>query len=251
MTRPTVPSLLVEKLAAGELPPDKAEEVRARLAEAGELDRLTDLQRDNEQMLAHLTPTMVRRQVERRVEEARTVRRRRTTRWVGILAAAGLVGAFALPRLLPSPSDSPTQAIDEGNRIKGLQPELRAWLQTDDGPVILTDGATVHEGDLLQLSYVAAGRPHGAILSRDGRGVVTLHTATDTTTLTPSGEQLLPFSYQLDDAPDHETFFFVTSDRPLDVAHLVRQLERGADTLSRPDGSALTTYTLRLRKEAE
>ena len=77
------------------------------------------------------------------------------------------------------------------------------------------------EGDVIQVSYVAAGKAYGVIYSIDGRGLVTVHfpdigdeTAPE---LDQNGEASLPYAYELDDAPSFERFFFITSDEPFDI----------------------------------
>ena len=84
---------------------------------------------------------------------------------------------------------------------------------------------------MLQLSYVSGGRRHGAVLSVDGRGSVTLHSPESLTgpLVLKGGTVPLPSAYALDDAPAFERFFFVTSDAPFDVGTLMesaRQLAR-------------------------
>ncbi|MEM6996237.1 MAG: hypothetical protein AAF721_37365, partial [Myxococcota bacterium] len=85
--------------------------------------------------------------------------------------------------------------------------------------------AVARAGDVLQISYVAAGNRHGVIVSLDDRGVVTLHHPSNpqgAPLLRGRGEQPLPFGYALDDAAGFERFVFVTSgDAALDVAAVV------------------------------
>ncbi|MBN1838324.1 MAG: hypothetical protein JW820_20865, partial [Spirochaetales bacterium] len=80
-----------------------------------------------------------------------------------------------------------------------------------------------------QLGYVAAARAYGVILSIDGRGVVTLHFPVGSTgagELEREGESLLPFAYELDDAPGFERFFFVTGPEPFAVDSVLEAAER-------------------------
>jgi len=69
-------------------------------------------------------------------------------------------------------------------------------------------------GDLLQIAYVAAGEPYGVILSIDGTGGVTLHYPEgkkESTILKQDKKILLRSAYELDEAPEFEGFFFITS----------------------------------------
>ena len=124
--------------------------------------------------------------------------------------------------------------LDDGVRTKGLEPRLNVYrLVGYDG-----DGnaqvATVDSGEQvphftdLQVSYIAAGKPYGAIFSVDGRGTITLHHpihADATPRLQPFGEIYLPDGFRLDDAPDFERFYFVTSPDPFDVRELLVLVE--------------------------
>src|SRR5690606_19161898 len=121
---------------------------------------------------------------------------------------------------IPPPGEGPAgdraaAAIDaaddtgpEGVRLKGQEPHL-ALHRRAAGAVVerLGEGATARAGDVLQVSYVAAGRRRGAVLSIDGRGVVTLHfpeRAGAATELVQEGAVPLAHAYELDDAPAFE-----------------------------------------------
>ena len=110
-------------------------------------------------------------------------------------------------------------------RLKGLATALSAWRKTGDGAERLADGAAARAGDVIQLSYLAAGARYGVILSIDGRGVVTFHLpegweggTARSPALDGSGEITLASAYELDDAPAFERFFLVYGDDPFDVS---------------------------------
>lgn len=152
-------------------------------------------------------------------------------------------------------------AVAEVLRSKG-SPHLLIHRQNKNSaqPEPLEDGATIHPGDLLQVSYLSSDAAHGVIFSVDGRGSVTLHFPEDfakSTALSPVGKAVaLPHAYKLDDAPDFERFFFITSANPIDTAALLktadslaRSPERAATApLSLPQG--LTQWSARLLKIA-
>ena len=90
----------------------------------------------------------------------------------------------------------------------------------------------------MQISYVPKGATHGVIVSADGRGKVTLHfppNASLPTVLKRKDRVPLPFSYELDDAPGFERFFFVTSAFPIPVGQVIRS----AGTLGADPGRQL------------
>jgi hypothetical protein len=234
MTR--VPDLLVERLALGELEADQAREVRRRLeAEAGGLERLAAIDGSNLEILASLPPRRVAAEVERRLGKLRPQLQRRVWQplWVAAPALAGAL-VVALIVLLP-PADRPVLPGDDGpdtTRIKGLEAHLRVYRKSDGDPELLAPGDRARSGDVLQLSYVAAGKQHGVLLSIDGRGTVTLHfpeRAAGSTHLQRRGETALPHAYRLDDAPRFERFVLLTSDRPLEVLALLGAAENLGD----------------------
>jgi len=100
---------------------------------------------------------------------------------------------------------------------------LRVFLLTADGVAVLADGAPAHAGDRIQLTYDARA-PHGVIWSVDSRGVRSLHFPSapcDSTALGEGRSRPLPFSWELDDAPGSERFYFTTSSQPLDPVRVM------------------------------
>jgi hypothetical protein len=107
-------------------------------------------------------------------------------------------------------------------RIKGLVPHLLLHRKRGGHIEELHDGDVAHAGDLVQVSYVAAGNRNGVVLSLDGRGLVTLHHPARSdarATLVARGQHALDHAYELDDAQAYERFVLVTSgDEPLSPA---------------------------------
>ena len=138
----------------------------------------------------------------------------------------------------------------ETTRMKGLGARIDVYRNAAAGPEQLAEGARAHVGDLLRLSYVAGGARHGVIFSVDGRGVVTYHypdvPTGEAPELEPGGEIPLAFSYQLDDAPEFERFFFVTAHEPFSVEEIDQEVRRLA-----ADREAARQGDLRLRRSFE
>ena len=137
-------------------------------------------------------------------------------------AAAVLALALILPLALRAPVESGLDTI----RVKGAsESELKIYRASSDGETeTLESGTAAAEYDLLQLSYRSVKPEYGVILSVDGRGVVTLHFPADSSAAAPletGGEQYLPFSYELDDAPGFETFYLITSAAPFSAEVLM------------------------------
>jgi hypothetical protein len=117
-------------------------------------------------------------------------------------------------------------------RIKGLGPSLLLHRQRDGHVEELHDGDVAHTGDLVQVSYAAAGNRNGVVLSLDDRGLVTLHHPARPdarATLVARGQHALDHAYELDDARSYECFVLVTSgDEPLPPATVITAAHRFA-----------------------
>lgn len=112
-----------------------------------------------------------------------------------------------------------------GRPRRGLIPHLEIDRNVAGRVDRLATGAHVGTGDIIQVSYMAAGNRFGVVVSVDGRGGVTLHhpaTPHDVPRVRARGETPLPYAFELDDAPGFERFFFVTGPRvSLDPALVV------------------------------
>ncbi len=230
-----------EKWLLGELSPE-AQRTFERQASAEEQAALRDEDAAlREELFASLPARVLKARVDDRL--ARDVRRE--PRW-GWWAAVPMV-AVAIASLLlvvrpetPEPEVTPkTQPAAYGERSKGLHPRVVIFRQLAHSAEELSQGASVQAHDLLQLGYVAGGRGFGTLLSIDGRGVVTLHTPrlpnAKPVLKEENGTQLLERAYELDDAPDFERFFFITSERAFDV----QQVLSAAESLARDPARAM------------
>ncbi|MCY1017858.1 ActD-like protein [Pyxidicoccus sp. MSG2] len=265
MNSPRTPDWLLERIALGELSPDELAAARARLsAEPDGPARLAALEADTRATLERLPPARVVREVAARAsrKEAPSPSRRLAPAWGLLVPALATVALFVLARPDTSPDGSGVTGSDltasggsaETTRIKGLAPQLLVHRQAAAGPERLTDGAPAAAGDVVQLAYVAAGRGHGVILSVDGRGAVTLHAPEgggDSAVLSPSGTHMLPRAYELDDAPDFERFFFISSEESFSLEPVLaaaKALAEGPDArtapLSLPGDLTQVSFTL-------
>jgi hypothetical protein len=220
-----LPDLLLERLALDEVSPAERAELEARLAvDADARARFAALSASSGAILHAHPPARIAAQIEARLAAGAARRRPRWQLTLSVaLPAAALAGVLAVT-LLPEEARRPGLGTDaEVTRVKGLAPTLAVHRKLVDRSERLVEGAPASAGDTLQVSYVAAGRGHGVILSVDGRGAVTLHhpqSVDGDTTLLAGGEAALPHAYELDDAPGFERFFLVTragEDTPLEV----------------------------------
>ncbi len=181
--------------------------------------------------------------------ESAESRRFRPVRVIVPLAAAAALAAavlIALPRLSTQSSHSePAEIL----RPKGIDrpdfpasPELILYKDGPDGAELMKSGDLAGEHDLLQVGYFGGNDCWGTIVSVDGNGIITRHWPSDGEDSVPlgmGGEKLLPYAYELDDAPDFEAFALIWSDRSFPIADaesLLAGFHRG-DSL--PDVSIL------------
>lgn len=168
--------------------------------------------------------------------------------------------AAVLMTLLPHGrvASPPDELGSEGTQVKGVTaPHLELHRQRAGAdPEVLAAGAAVRAGNLLQLSYVAAGAPYGVVVSVDGRGAVTLHLPEGGGRAVPlrrGGAVALAHAYQLDDAPGFERFFLVTARAPFDAGVAIEAARRiaalgAAETAPLPLPPGLGQQAVLLRK---
>lgn len=255
-----IPDLLLEQYLLGELPEHRRRELDAYARTAAGAARLEALRASNHEILSAHPPALVAEHVARAAGRARRERARASAGTRLILVAVVVLVALGMVWYLvgwsggrtrgtaPAPiAQATAPSLDrvgpeheDGLRGKGLQPRLVIYRRgtVAEGAEVVVPGTIVSPRDVLQIGYVAAARPHGVLLSIDGRGVVTLHhpeRAGGSTALVPGGEVLLGHAYELDDAPAFERFFFVTSYAALDVDRI---LQSARDLAARPDAAS-------------
>jgi hypothetical protein len=247
-----IADVTLERYRLNELPAETTARLNRRVHDDEELRRrLEALQRSDTEIRGSDRLELVAARVQRSLAGQGATAERKTwisvPRW-GVPAAAAIVLAVLfIPRMTTlSPTD------DE--RIKGLDPSLTLFRRVANGSETLADGAMARPGDLIRVGYRAAGRAYGVILSIDGRGNVTVHLPRHGDTAAPLGREptvLLDYSYELDDAPRWELFYFVTGNEPFMVAPIVASAtrvamdERGTPAaLTLADGLEQSTFSL-------
>lgn len=149
-----------------------------------------------------------------------------------------LIFFFVLPRSNVKTGIDPYDFGQDFSLVKGIssidltKTQLLVFRKNKEEIEILDSGTQSNKGDLLQLAYISAKKPFGMILSIDGRGEITLHFPSEkdgSTELFMNKRSLLPHAIELDDAPDFERFFFITSKNKIkvkDVLILVEDLAK-------------------------
>lgn len=267
-----VPDLMIEKLALGELPAERAAALRRRLAEGGD-ERLAGIERSNAEILREHPPGEVAAAVRRRLarlEDAGAPPKSSAgwLAWAPVAAVAGVAlvwwvardgepagtgGRDAPPVIAKAETDVPPTKTggDEGPETVYLKGDPRLMIdRVQDGRATrMASGDAVAAGDRLQVGYLANGVQQGVVVSIDGAGVATLHfpaSESASPVLDQGGRIGLPESYELDAAPGFERFFFVTVDgaepklepaKVMEAARVLAKSERAEDgALGLPQG---------------
>ncbi len=226
-----VSDLRLERYRLGELPPDELRAFAARVAADPELQRrLAQLESSSRDIQAAFEPPAMARRIRERVRRdapPAPVPARRRVAWLApasVVATCVCVAAVGVSLWLGRPAGDDTT-------IKGGEPSLVLHRRLSQSSEELAPGAVARQGDQIRIGYRAAGRSHGAILSVDGRGVVSQHlprAGDRAVALQPSGTAFLDFSYELDDAPRWEVFYLVTADAPFDLGPVRSALRAAA-----------------------
>jgi hypothetical protein len=273
-----IPDFLIEQLYLDEIDPQVKAEL---LADPEVLRRLENLRVSNAEILeTYPAADMVYRingrlEAIRRAEEAgkdaafvrlRPSRHRtpgamgiregvrRAVQWRGFFPVLAAAAALALivgvvPGLMRGGLNP---GVETGVRIKGVGPVLHVYRETPKGAELLPNGSPASAHDLLQLSYISAGAEYGMIFSVDGSGTVTLHfpdASKSSARLKSGGEVALPYSYELDNAPSFERFYFVTSTREFPVDEILSVARRATTAgnsaeIDFPKGFSVASVTL-------
>lgn len=234
-----ISDLEVERMLLDELPEERTRLIRESL-EANQDSRIDQFRASNQEILQAYLPGEIAQEIQRRLHpsgsrsEAESGKVWKRFFWTGLPMVASAAALIIWLRVEPSEQEQSkdhyafngemgrANAIADQVRIKGLRPYLRVYRQKGSVTEKLDNRSLAASGDLLQLSYVAAGHRQGIVFSLDGAGVVTLHYPSDpsqSTQLQDGGEVPLSHAYELDAAPSFERFFLVTTqdNRSVDV----------------------------------
>jgi hypothetical protein len=229
----------LERYVLGELPDEEAEKIRRQVSgNPGIEAMLKEIESSNHDILTLYPPLSVKASLITRMNEMQSKPTRFSLRrvlYISSALATFLIFLFLiLPVILEKTGTEPFDSRPEQSVVKGVpvidlsQTQLLIFRKIDDQVEMMTDREQAKAGDLLQLAYVAADESHGMILSIDGRGSVTLHFPAEkggSTELEQRRESFLPNAIELDDAPDFERFFFVTSGSQIDVENVLKRAE--------------------------
>jgi hypothetical protein len=258
----------LERYLLGELPSKRMDEIKKLLEADSELRKeLAFLTRSNEEILKQYPTEAVVPQIKAKFETGRESRPRQPVLLKRLVYAAPVFAAalIVLFIVFQNPGGRTVPDIEglEGTRIKGTEKinKTKSYIlvhrKVDDTVELLESGDKATAGDLLQIAYVSVGAPYGVIFSIDGRGVVTLHypeSKDKDPVLDQSERTFLSTSYELDDAPDFERFFFITSKSKINVQAILDSAEvlaKQTQTVAKADldlSDSFGQYSLLIKK---
>ena len=208
----------LERYVLGELPPADLRHIATQAAHDSVLQqRIQALRDSNRDLLETYPPAWMARQL--KPMPRKTNRGLAWSRWL----APAMLATLALV-MVPFYEFQDSQ---DGIRSKGLESQLEIWRQVGDSAEKLLPNTAVHAGDIVQLRYAVPEACYGVLLSVDGRGVVTFHLSDSDQTaqpLRPGMPIALDRSYQLDDAPRHETFYLIIGREDFDLAPITESV---------------------------
>jgi hypothetical protein len=272
----TISDLLLEQYALGELDPVMEDKVRGEIARDPVLKaRYEALLSSDREILERYPPAEMARTIGERLhgKGSDAGLHGQGQKDSGMASSMEPAGRWALQLALGLPAAAVILLVfsffmfrekltPDVIRTKGLTPHLSAFLKTPLGARELAPDSFVTRGDLIQIGYTAGDARYGVIFSLDGRGTVTWHLPPGGSRpgraapgLDRQGQVMLAVSYELDDAPGFERFFFVYAEKPFDisvVAGAARALSRTLDSaqvqsLSLPAGLRQSTFLLKKR----
>ena len=251
----TINDYVLERYVLGELPGKRTKEIKKCLKTDAQLrEKIEEIKKSNREILSEYPPDFVVPKILNRYNyNSRVVRdeKQEITRPIPIFFrrilyaspafALALVVIILLFPLQKGDVDFPRGDGKDDILVKGMddvdmsKSQLLIHRKCTDHIELLQDGTRGKAGDLLQLAYVAVKESYGVILSIDGNGNVTLHfpdKKNTPTSLEQDKKILLPNAIELDNAPEFERFFFLTSGLEINVEEI---LNKAKNLATNPD----------------
>jgi hypothetical protein len=214
---------MLERYRLGELSAEEIRQLESRARIDTSLqERLAALDQSDAETRRAYPPSELAADVRRRLQLPRSPRNRRLS-----LAAAWLVPVTVAVvvvigvQVTSWRSSTSTAPGDDGeDRPKGAEAALYIYRDSAAGGQLLRDGDVAHVGEVIRVGYRVNAAAFGAIVSVDGRGVLTHHLPEEgnrSVALEAGTTVLLDRAFELDDAPRVERFFLVTAPMAFEV----------------------------------
>ncbi len=120
------------------------------------------------------------------------------------------------------------------DRVKGVVNEnnhnsrLMIYRKNNDDVDLLTKGSLLKASDLIQLAYFSRKDSYGVIFSVDSKGLISLHypiSEKNSSKLIIRKKTFLSRAFELDDTPGFEKFYFISSNREINVSILIKNVK--------------------------
>jgi hypothetical protein len=219
-----VPQIYWEQLYLNEITDKRAGIIQTPFS----ADILGSIEASNKEILDQYPPAFMKEEILRKLDFSEDKQNRKTVFRSGILRMAPIAAALIILTINLVYLDK-SDPIENIIRSKGIEPVLSIYIDKNNSPSELFNNDLVSEADLIQLTYNSAGKRYGTIFSIDGRGVITLHHPVDRNSeplIDPNGSHALPFAYELDDAPEFEKFFFISSNTNFRVDNILKSADK-------------------------
>lgn len=251
----------LEQALVGEASP----EVMARIA-ADPLakQKLQDLKAENEAFLTRYPPRFLATRIQEK-SLAKQAEAQGSDGWISAIrgffghktgrgALLGLAGGlplalvlmfFAVQAFMGSIGnfDGSAMVVMDDTRTKGMEQGLLVYRQESAGSSELKNNSPIDAFENIQIAYRPGDGSFGFIFSLDGRGRLTLHypESFGASPVMQAGSQtLLPFAYQLDDAPNFERFYLAVSKSDFNLQTVWADLEQQVEKILANQGPQLT-----------
>jgi len=237
MSEKKVSNINLERFLIGELPYHEMEEIR-KMAETDNTlkKRIIEIQKSNSDLFKKYNSTDIARQIEIRYknsiiqksnnkkDKVKQLFSQKSMYLFPLAASVALMMIFVSPALLTQ-AEHQNYAQENTLRFKGERSKLYIYIQRKDSIELLSADSVVYAGDRLQVAFFSDAK-YGMIFSIDGSGSVTLHYPREEQIFSeiPANNKIkLPYSYELDAAPGFEKFFFLTSEKEIHVAKILKK----------------------------
>lgn len=257
MKHPKVPEWKLERYVLGELPESEMQMIQNELKTDSSLKERYNAIIESDKEIRDMLPPL--RFEEAAVKEQQSSvldvlsERIKEFFYIPNFQAVGALGALLIAFVLITvvTKENSLDPQNDGIRTKSST-NLRIYRNEKPESVRLDSGDVASEGDLLQIRYMAHKVTYGFIFSVDGNGLLTRHfPATGDMAEKVVQDKLtsLQESYQLDNAPYFEKFYFVTSNNSFSLNEIERSAElmirKGSDSLRLPSGIWQTMFELK------
>jgi hypothetical protein len=230
-----IPDIILERYILKELDPKKMDEIRELCENNPDIaSRVMEIRKSNEEILRTYPDDKITAEIMHKYELQNPAGKRQRSnlvKYLRIIPPVAVAAAAAVVFILLPAVKKDVAIIDTNDitRIKGRETVLYLYRKNRNGEIdLMKNNSSAKAGDLLQIGCSSMENAYGVILSIDGRGKVTLHYPKNEkqSTKLPAGKKyLLENSYELDDAPEFERFFFITSATEINTGSVIFSAE--------------------------